>query len=122
MASLRNYYPDAKAEDFEYQTAGQRVQILKNDPVKGPILQFGTELVASEGKTLVALLGASPGASVSAKIALDTLNLAFKEKLSHEKWQETLKKMVPSYGQSLADNPELFNKVKERTEKFLKLH
>src|SRR5262245_61465449 len=43
--------------------AGQRVQIIRPDPQHTGTLEFGTELIASSDKSLVALLGASPGAS-----------------------------------------------------------
>ena len=33
-------------------------------------LEFGTELVVAEGKSIVALLGASPGASTAAAISI----------------------------------------------------
>lgn len=44
---LRGFYPEAKAEDWRLEVAGQRVQIIKKDPKKGGILQFGTELVSA---------------------------------------------------------------------------
>src|SRR3546814_17915782 len=71
LESLRRFYPEAKAEDWRLEVAGQRVQIIKKDPKKGGVLQFGTELVAAKDGTLAALLGASPGASVTVSIMLD---------------------------------------------------
>ena len=75
-ATLRGY-PEAKAEDWRLEIAGQRVQIIKKDPKKGGILQFGTELVAAKDGTIAALLGASPGASVTVSIMLDLLERCF---------------------------------------------
>jgi malate dehydrogenase (quinone) len=49
LESLRRFYPEAKAEDWRLEVAGQRVQIIKKDPKKGGVLQFGTELVAQDG-------------------------------------------------------------------------
>ncbi|CAE7763072.1 mqo [Symbiodinium pilosum] len=65
LAELREFIPDAKAEDWALVTAGQRVQIIKGDPEKTGILQFGTEVVAAADGTLAGLLGASPGASTA---------------------------------------------------------
>ena len=56
---LRVFLPEAKDEDWEVITAGQRVQVIKDtDKSKGQ-LQFGTEVITSEDGSLAALLGAS---------------------------------------------------------------
>ena len=44
-------------------------------------MEFGTELVSAEDKSLVALLGASPGASTAAFIALGVLEECFASEL-----------------------------------------
>ena len=62
FAALQDYYPRAKSADWELEVEGQRVQIIKPDPKRGGFLEFGTELVAAADHSLVALLGASPGA------------------------------------------------------------
>jgi len=121
IKALKEYMPNAKLEDWDVQNAGQRVQIIKNDPEKGGILQFGTELVSSSDGKLVALLGASPGASVTVKIMLDLLETSFKKELQSSVWQDKLKEMIPSYGQKLSENIELLKKVRERNTQFLKL-
>ena len=56
---LREFFPDAKDEDWDLVTAGQRVQIIKKVPEIGGRLQFGTEVVAAEDGSLAALLGLS---------------------------------------------------------------
>jgi malate dehydrogenase (quinone) len=43
--ALREFYPNAKEEDWRVEVAGQRVQIIRKDPAHGGILEFGTELV-----------------------------------------------------------------------------
>jgi malate dehydrogenase (quinone) len=63
FAMLRQFFPNAVRNEWREAVAGQRVQIIKPDPEKEGVLEFGTELVASADKSLVALLGASPGAS-----------------------------------------------------------
>ncbi len=40
--SLRTFMPTAKDEDWTLIDAGQRAQVMKKDPKKGGILQFGT--------------------------------------------------------------------------------
>jgi malate dehydrogenase (quinone) len=73
---LLKFYPNAKESDWELLTAGQRVQVVKQKDKK-PIIQFDTELVISEDKTIAGLLGASPGASVSTNIMLELINKKF---------------------------------------------
>lgn len=117
---LRAFYPEAKDEDWRLEIAGQRVQIIKNDPVKGGTLQFGTEVVTNEEGSLSALLGASPGASTSVSIMLNLLEKCFPEKVKGE-WAVTLKKLIPSYGQKLEGNEELVYKVRNWTSQTLRL-
>ena len=57
FAALREFYPNAKQEDWRAEVAGQRVQIIKKDPTHGGILQFGTELVIAADRSIVAMLG-----------------------------------------------------------------
>ncbi|MEG1082727.1 MAG: malate:quinone oxidoreductase, partial [Pseudomonas sp.] len=57
--ALRTYFPNAKKEDWRLWQAGQRVQIIKRDAEKGGVLKLGTEVVASEDRTIAGLLGAS---------------------------------------------------------------
>lgn len=113
LQSLQEYMPLARLEDWQLSLAGQRVQVIKRVPEKGGILQFGTELVGDKEGTIVALLGASPGASTAVKIMLDVLNRSFKDKVKSEPWQNKLKLMVPTYGQNIADNEEFLSKVRE---------
>lgn len=118
---LKQYYPKAKIEDWELEIAGQRVQIIKKDKAGGGKLQFGTEVVSSSDGSLSALLGASPGASTSVSIMIEVLKACFPENLESNEWQATIKKMIPSYGQSLIKNGLLLNRIRERTTKILKL-
>ena len=121
MAALRTFFPDAKAEDWTLQNAGQRVQIIKKDSEKGGVLQFGTEVVASADGSVSALLGASPGASTAVSIMLELLEKCFKEEILSENWQKKLSEMVPSYGSKLADDPEAFSKIHARVDRELGL-
>ncbi len=107
FAALQEYYPRAKSSDWELEVAGQRVQIIKPDPHRGGILEFGTELVPAHDNSLVALLGASPGASTAVFIALGVLEKCFKNELRPNGWLPKLKEIIPSYGESLIEDAEL---------------
>ena len=50
--------------------AGIRVQAIKKEDGDAGIVHFGTEVLSSSDKSISALLGASPGASVSVNIIL----------------------------------------------------
>lgn len=118
---LLAYYPEAKMEDWDLITAGQRVQIIKKDKEEGGILKFGTEIVSSADKTIAALLGASPGASTSVTIMLDVLETCFPEKMKSSDWQKKLQTMIPSYGQSLIKDGRYCKEIRDYTTKILKL-
>lgn len=119
--ALQQYYPEANQDDWALWTAGQRVQIIKEDPEKGGVLQFGTEVVASQDGTMSALLGASPGASTAPSIMLNLLDRVFPEQMASTEWQQTLTDIVPSYGQRLAENPDLLSEVRAFTAQTLQL-
>jgi len=118
---LQNYYPNAKFEDWKLEIAGQRVQIIKKDKKQGGKLQFGTEIVSNDKGNLVALLGASPGASTAVSIMLELIQKSFPEQIKSNEWQSVLTKIIPTYGQSLVDNSDLCRKTRNRTTKILKL-
>lgn len=122
LATLRDYLPEAKLEDWTLVNAGQRVQIVKDDPKKGGLLQFGTEVVSSADGTMSALLGASPGASTAAPIMLKVLQVtAFKDKLATPEWQAKLKEMVPSYGRKLNPDAAFANQIRQQSSAVLGL-
>lgn len=121
FALLREFFPEVNEGDWKLETAGQRVQIIKKDPDHGGILQFGTELVGSADRSIIAMLGASPGASTAVWIMVDVLERCFAEKVKDGKWTAKLKEMIPSYGQSLLDNPSFCLELREKTAAILKL-
>jgi malate dehydrogenase (quinone) len=122
FAALREFYPNAKEEDWKVEVAGQRVQIIKKDPVHGGVLQFGTELVMASDRSIAAMLGASPGASTAVWIMLQVIGRCFPDKLAIAGWADKLKEMIPSYGQSLIDNPALSERVRAETAAILKIN
>lgn len=119
--SLRDFFIDAKEEDWELASAGQRVQIIKTCETKGGRLEFGTEIVTNSAGTLASLLGASPGASTSVQAMISVIERCFPERVSSPEWQLKLKEMIPSYGQSLDDNEVLLHAIRDRTLATLKL-
>ncbi|GAB3394965.1 malate:quinone oxidoreductase [Azotobacter armeniacus] len=122
IEELREYFPEARAEDWKLVNAGQRVQIIKKDPELGGKLQFGTEVVAAADGSIAALLGASPGASTAAPIMLSVLEKAFKDKVKTPEWQARLKEIIPTYGQKLNNNLELTNSIRAMTSEHLQLN
>ncbi len=103
LAALREYFPEATADDWHGYTAGQRVQVISRDPVKMGVLKFGTEVVAHKDGSIAGLLGASPGASTSVAAMLEVLDACFPDKKAA--WSKKLAKLVPSYGVDLATSP-----------------
>jgi malate dehydrogenase (quinone) len=112
---LRQFYPQAMKADWHLENAGKRVQIIKKCDEKGGKLEFGTEIVAAQDGTIAALLGASPGASVSVKAMLDVIERCFSAQLQTSDWQTKIKALVPSYGETLIENAALLKKIRQRT-------
>jgi malate dehydrogenase (quinone) len=121
LEALREYLPTARMEDWELEVAGQRVQVIKKDEQQGGVLEFGTEVVSAADGSIAALLGASPGASTAVSIMLSLLKRCFQDKLATAEWQRKLKQMIPSYGQSLADNAQLCEEIRSATSEILEL-
>ena len=121
FAALREFFPNAKQEDWKVEVAGQRVQIIKKDPTHGGILQFGTELVSAADGSIVAMLGASPGASTAVWIMLEVIERCFAEKLNSG-GSVKLKEIIPSYGQSLIENAVLCRQVRAETAAILNIN
>ncbi len=121
MNALREFLPQAENKDWQLENAGQRVQIIKNCNKKWGKLEFGTEIVAAKDGTLAALLGASPGASTSVQAMIDVLERCFRTELQSHTWQQKLKTLIPSYGESLIDNAALLKQVRQHNLLSLKL-
>ena len=118
---MQEYFPGAKPEDWRLEVAGQRVQIIKPDSRRGGILEFGTELVPAADGSLIALLGASPGASTAVFIAIKVLERCFGNELKAGGWDAKLKGIIPSYGESLIDDAALCRRVRADTAAVLHL-
>ena len=101
MTELRKFYPEAKTEDWELIDAGIRVQAIKKEDGDAGIVHFGTEVITSQDRSISALLGASPGASVSTSIIVEIVQRCFSEKLATPDGHQRMKAMVPSYDEDL---------------------
>lgn len=120
MEELREFIPSAKSEDWDIVVAGQRVQVIKDtaDGGKGT-LQFGTEVVSAADGSIAALLGASPGASTAVHVMLEVIKKCFPQHI--KEWEPKIKEMIPSFGVSLLENPELIDEIHTSTARTLGL-
>ncbi len=120
MEELREFIPNAKSDDWDIIVAGQRVQVIKDTEAGGKgTLQFGTEVVSAGDGSIAALLGASPGASTAVHVMLEVINKCFPQHI--KEWEAKIKEMIPSYGLSLAENPELLKEINATTDEALRL-
>jgi len=76
---LLRFAPNARPEDWELFTAGQRAQLVKRDANGRADLVGGAELVVSADGTLAGVLGASPGASTAYSIMTGLVTRVFPE-------------------------------------------
>ncbi len=116
MRQLKNFFPAASEKDWTLLEAGQRVQIMKNCAQEGIKLQFGTEIIHTKDKTVSALIGASPGASVAVDSMLNVVNEIFENEL-----QDKIQKIIPSYGIKLNENPKKLKEIRTQIYSKLKL-
>ena len=119
LEELREFIPNAKIEDWGIVVAGQRVQVIKDTEGGKGTLQFGTEVVSAADGSVAALLGASPGASTAVHVMLEVLEKCFPQHM--DEWKPKIKEMIPSYGVSLAENPELYQEIYDSTTEVLGL-
>ncbi|MBI9114399.1 malate:quinone oxidoreductase [Sanguibacter suaedae] len=103
--ALRDFMPTADPKDWEFITAGQRVQVMKTKPgSRGGVLEFGTELVTSADGSIAGLLGASPGASTAVPAMVDLLERCFPDRFPA--WHRELATMMPSLDNGQWDSDE----------------
>ncbi|WP_227937074.1 malate:quinone oxidoreductase [Alkalihalobacillus deserti] len=120
MEELREFFPNAKSEDWDLVVAGQRVQVIKDTEAGGKgTLQMGTEVITAADGSISALLGASPGASTAVHVMLEVISKCFPEHM--KEWEPKIKEMIPSYGVSLMENPELLHEIHTSTAQTLGL-
>jgi malate dehydrogenase (quinone) len=120
FAMLKQFYPRAERPEWREAVAGQRVEIIKPDPQHTGTLEFGTELVASADNSIAVLLGASPGASTAAFIALQLLEKCFQSELA-DGWLDRLKAIIPTYGIDLQQDADACRDIRARTAAVLRI-
>ena len=113
--TLKAFFPDADPADWTQAVAGQRVQIIKPDGHGGGTLQFGTQLLGAADNSIVALLGASPGASTAAFIAISLVEKCFADKLHDDAWLPALKAIIPTYGIDLKTDADACRRTRADT-------
>jgi malate dehydrogenase (quinone) len=120
---LRVFYPAARAEDWKLVDGGIRVQAIKKTDGKAGIVHYGTEVITNADRSISALLGASPGASVSVNIVLDVIRMCFADLLKRPEAHARMKEMLPTYDVDLKlpENAERFRDVGRRAEELLQL-
>jgi malate dehydrogenase (quinone) len=120
MEELRAFIPNAKTEDWDLVVAGQRVQVIKDTAHAGKgTLQFGTEVICAADGSVAALLGASPGASTAVSVMLEVIHKCFPQFVNA--WEAKLREMIPSYGMSLLNHPQLVDAIHASTDQTLGL-
>jgi malate dehydrogenase (quinone) len=121
MQALREYYPNARSEHWRLVQAGIRVQAIKKAD-RGAVY-FGTEVFSTVDRSLAALLGASPGASVSVDIALEIVQACLPDLLSSAEGQERMRQMIPTFDIDLKQpgNADLFEKITRQASERLQI-
>ncbi len=119
--ALLDFYPNARPEDWSKVVAGQRVQIIRPDSGLHGKLRFGTELVKNADRSLVAVLGASPGASIAASVALQVVQACFPERLTEADWLPRLRQVFPAYGVDLTQDAQACATLRRNTAQVLRI-
>lgn len=123
MDVLHVFYPAAKADDWRLIDAGIRVQAIKKTDGKAGIVHYGTEVITDASRSISALLGASPGASVSVNIVLEVIKNCFPHLLATSAGKARMKEMIPTYDEDikLPQNADRFREVSARANALLQL-
>jgi malate dehydrogenase (quinone) len=116
MDVLHVFYPAARAKDWKLIDAGIRVQAIKKTDGKAGIVHYGTEVITSADQSISALLGASPGASVSVNIVLEVVKKCFPHLLATSAGQARMKEMIPGWDEDFK-RPEDAGRFREITRK-----
>ena len=122
LRAAREFYPNAQAEHWRLVEAGIRVQAIKK--ADRGALYFGTEVFASADRSIAALLGASPGASVSVNVALETIQTCLPHLLADHEGLQRMRRMIPTFEHDLKQSASaaLFEKSSREAEERLHLN
>ncbi len=123
MKVLHIFYPAAKAEDWKLIDAGIRVQAIKKTDGEAGIVHYGTEVITNSDRSIAALLGASPGASVCVDIVLQVIKGCLPHLLASSESKARMKAMIPTYDEDakLPVNAARFEQVRRKTNEILQL-
>jgi malate dehydrogenase (quinone) len=123
MKVLHVFYPAAQAKDWKLIDAGIRVQAIKKTDGEAGIVHYGTEVITDATRTISALLGASPGASVSVNIVLEVIKKCFPQLLASPEGHARMKEMIPTYDEDikLPAYADRFRTIRKRTDEILQL-
>jgi malate dehydrogenase (quinone) len=120
---LRIFYPAAREADWKLIDAGIRVQAITKKDGQAGIVHYGTEVITSADRTLSALLGASPGASVSVSIVLEVIQRCLPHLLATAEGRARMTAMIPTWDVDLkvAANAAVFTRTQHRAHEILQL-
>ena len=123
MKVMHIFYPNAQAKDWKLVDGGIRVQAIKKTDGEAGIVHFGTEVLTSADKSMSALLGASPGASVSVNIVMAIIKTSFPHLLSGEEGKKRIEAIIPTYGTDYraADKAARFGELQRQAKVALQL-
>jgi malate dehydrogenase (quinone) len=123
MRVMRIFYPNAQEKDWKLVDGGIRVQAIKKTDGEAGIVHFGTEVLTSADKSMSALLGASPGASVCVNIVMEVVKTSFPHLLAGEEGKKRIEAIIPTYGTDYRkpENAARFNELAAQARKQLKL-
>jgi hypothetical protein len=109
----------------QFQTHRSGGLVLDTDQFGGEagIVHYGTDVITDATRTISALLGASPGASVSVNIVLEVIKKCFPQLLANPEGHSRMKEMIPTYDEDikLPAHADRFHTVRKRTDEILQL-
>ena len=123
MDVLHVFYPAAQAADWKLIDAGIRVQAIKKTDGQAGIVHYGTEVITDAARSISALLGASPGASVSVNIVLEVIKKCFPDLLASPEGHARMKTMIPTFDEDikLPANAARFHEARQQADEILEL-
>ncbi len=123
MKVMHIFYPNAQAKDWKLVDGGIRVQAIKQTDGEAGIVHFGTEVLTSADKSMSALLGASPGASVCVNIDLEVIKTSFPHLLEGDAGKQRIQALIPTYGDDmrLPSNAQRFSELQLSARRALQL-
>jgi malate dehydrogenase (quinone) len=123
MKVLHVFYPDAKPEDWKLIDAGIRVQAIKKTDGEAGIVHYGTEVITDQDRSISALLGASPGASVCVNIVLEVIKTCFPQLLDTPQGLARIREMIPTFGidTKLPENEAIYRQHSQQANQTLQL-